>query len=121
MSLPFRLNLVLGLRFLQVSLLVPLHRNAPVGSRALPIRFQEVSRVKRIGREASDAEKKQYREAVKTKNLSRNFVEMGKQLRALASVPAGPWRRAWKRLCRTPQVATKRATPVLFGSGHASA
>ncbi|WP_321476745.1 transposase [uncultured Paludibaculum sp.] len=81
MSPPFHLNLVLGLRFLQASLLVPLHRNAPVGSRALPIRFQEVSRVKRPGKKASDAEKKQYREAVKTKNLSRSFVEMGKQLR----------------------------------------
>lgn len=81
LSPPFHLNLVLGLRFLQASLLVPLHRNAPVGTRALPIRFQEVSRVKRPGRKASDAEKKQYKEAVKTKNLSRSFVEMGKQLR----------------------------------------
>lgn len=81
MSPPFHLNLVLGLRFLQASLLVPLHRSAPVGTRALPIRFQEVSRVKRPGKKASDAEKKQYREAVKTKNLSRSFVEMGKQLR----------------------------------------
>jgi len=81
MSPPFHLNLVLGLRFLQASLLVPLHRNAPVGTRALPIRFQEVSRVKRPGKKASDAEKKQYKEAVKTKNLSRSFVEMGKQLR----------------------------------------
>ena len=81
MSPPFHLNLMLGLRFLQASLLVPLHRKAPVGTRALPIRFQEVSRVKRPGKKASDAEKKQYREAVKAKNLSRSFVEMGKQLR----------------------------------------
>ena len=81
MSPPFHLNLVLGLRFLQASLLVPLYRNAPVGTRALPIRFQEVPRVKRPGKKASEAEKKQYKEAVKTKNLSRSFVEMGKQLR----------------------------------------
>lgn len=81
MSPPFHLNLVLGLRFLQASLLVPLHRNAPVGTRALPIRFQEVSRVKRPGKKASDAEMKQYKEDVKQKNLSRSFVEMGKQLR----------------------------------------
>lgn len=44
---PFHVNLVLGLRFLQASLLLPLHRNAAVGARALPIRFEEVSRVKR--------------------------------------------------------------------------
>jgi hypothetical protein len=81
LSPPFHVNLVLGLRFLQASLLVPLHRNAPVGSRALPIRFQEVSRVKRPGKKASEAEKKQYKEALKTQNLSRSFVGMGKQLR----------------------------------------
>ena len=81
MGPPFPVNLVLGLRFLQASLLVPLYRNAPVGTRALPIRFQEVSRVKRPGKKAGDAEKKQYKEAVKRKNLSRSFVDMGKQLR----------------------------------------
>jgi hypothetical protein len=81
LSPPFHVNLVLGLRFLQASLLAPLHRNAPVGTRALPIRFQEVSRVKRPGKKASEEEKKQYQEAVKRKNLSRSFVEMGEQLR----------------------------------------
>ena len=63
LSPPFHVNLVLGLRFLRASLLVPLHRSAPVGARALPIRFQEVSRVKKPGK------------------LSRSFVEMGQQLR----------------------------------------
>jgi hypothetical protein len=81
LSPPFHVNLVLGLRFLQASLLVPLHRNAPVGTRALPIRFQEVSRVKRPGKKASEEMRKQYREAVKQHNLSRSFVEMGKRLR----------------------------------------
>jgi hypothetical protein len=81
MSPPFHVNLVLGLRFLQASLLVPLYRNAPVGTRAIPIRFQEVSRVKRPGKKAGDAERTQYKEAVKRKNLSRSFVDMGKQLR----------------------------------------
>ena len=81
MSPPFHVNLVLGLRFLQASLLVPLHRTANVGTRALPIRFQEVSRVKRPGKKASEEEKKQYKAAVKQKNLSRGFVQMGKQLR----------------------------------------
>ena len=81
LSPPFHLNLVLGLRFLQASLLVPLHRNSPVGTRALPIRFQEVSRVKRPGKKATEEMKQQYRDAVKQKNLSRSFVEMGLQLR----------------------------------------
>jgi hypothetical protein len=81
LSPPFHLNLMLGLRFLQASLLVPLHRNAPVGTRALPIRFQEVSRIKRPGKKATEEMQKQYKEAVKQKNLSRSFVDMGKQLR----------------------------------------
>jgi hypothetical protein len=81
LSPPFHLNLMLGLRFLQASLLVPLHRNAPVGTRAMPIRFQEVSRIKRPGKKATEEMQQQYKEAVKQKNLSRSFVDMGKQLR----------------------------------------
>jgi DDE superfamily endonuclease len=81
LSPPFHVNLVLGLRFLQASLLVPLHRTVNVGTRALPIRFQEVSRVKRPHKRASEEQQQQYREAVKQRNLSRSFVEMGKQLR----------------------------------------
>jgi hypothetical protein len=90
LSPPFHVNLVLGLRFLQASLLVPLHRGSQVGTRALPIRFQEVSRVKRPGNKASEELRKQYREAVKQRNLSRSFVEMGKQLRRELDEAGGP-------------------------------
>jgi hypothetical protein len=81
MSPPFHVNLTLGLRFLQASLLLPLHRTAPSGARALPIRFEQVSRVKRPGRKATEEMKQQYRQAVKQHNLSRSFVAMGRQLR----------------------------------------
>jgi hypothetical protein len=81
MSPPFHVNLVLGLRFLQASVLVPLHRTANVGTRALPIRFQEVSRVKRPGKRASEEQLRLYKTAVKQQNLSHSFVQMGKQLR----------------------------------------
>jgi len=89
LSPPFHVNLVLGLRFLQASLLVPLHRRANVGTRALPIRFQEVSRVKRPGRRASPEQQKQYKAAVKVKNLSHSFVQMGKQLREELDLAGG--------------------------------
>ena len=89
LSPPFHVNLVLGLRFLQASLLVPLHRTANVGTRALPIRFQEVSRVKRPGKKASQEEQKQYKAAVKVKNLSHSFVQMGKQLREELDLAGG--------------------------------
>jgi hypothetical protein len=82
MSPPFHVNLVLGLRFLQASLLLPLHRSGAWSARALPIRFEEVSRVKRPGRKATEEMKQQYRDAVKQRNLSRSFVAMGRELRA---------------------------------------
>jgi len=89
LSPPFHVNLVLGLRFLQASLLVPLHRRANVGTRALPIRFQEVSRVKRPGRKASPEQQRQYKAAVNVNNLSHSFVQMGKQLREELDLAGG--------------------------------
>jgi hypothetical protein len=89
MSPPFHVNLVLGLRFLQASLLLPLHRSAPVSARALPIRFEEVSRVKRPGKKATEEMKQQYRSAIKQRNLSRRFVEMGCQLRRELDLAGG--------------------------------
>lgn len=75
LSPPFHLNLMLGLRFLQASLLVPLHRRAPRYTRAVPIRFEEVSRVKKPSRKADPAEVQAYRQAVKQHNLSQHFVQ----------------------------------------------
>ena len=89
LSPPFHVNLVLGLRFLQASLLLPLHRNAPVGARALPIHFEEVSRVKRPGKKATDEMKQQYRQAAKQKNLSRSFVQTAKRLRQELDLAGG--------------------------------
>ena len=40
LSPPFHANLMLGLRYLQASLLVPLHRAANTSARALPVRFE---------------------------------------------------------------------------------
>lgn len=81
LSPPFHVNLMFGLRFLQASLLVPLYRRSKIGTRALPIRFQEVSRVKRPGRKATAEEWKWYRVAVRKFNLSQSFVAMMKDLR----------------------------------------
>ena len=89
LSPPFHVNLVLGLRFLQASLLLPLHRNSPVGARALPIHFEEVSRVKRPGKKATDEMKQQYRQAAKQKNLSRSFVQTAKRLRQELDLAGG--------------------------------
>ncbi len=89
LSPPFHVNLMLGLRFLQASLLVPLYRRAPVSTRALPIRFQEASRVKRPRRNASNQEWKCYRTAVGLHNLSRQFVTMMGELRQALDAAGG--------------------------------
>jgi hypothetical protein len=92
MSPPFHVNLMLGLRFLQASLLVPLYRTSATGTRAVPIRFQEVSRVKRPRRNANSETWAQYREAAKQQNLSRAFVEMVRQLRAAMDAAGERWK-----------------------------
>jgi len=81
LSPPFHVNLMLGLRFLQASLLVPLYRRAAVSTRALPLAFEEVSPVKRPKRRASHEQWRQYRQAVKQHNLSQAVVKMMARLR----------------------------------------
>jgi hypothetical protein len=90
---------MLGLRFLQASLLVPLYRRAPIGCRALPIHFEQVAAVKRPRklpkrktprRKAARRRKpsllelawKRYRAATKRYNLSQRFVRAISPLRA---------------------------------------
>jgi hypothetical protein len=81
LSPPFHTNLMLGLRFLQASLLVPLHRSQEASARALPIRFEEVSVVKKPRKNADPAVWEQYRQNRKKYNLSQRFVGTMKQLR----------------------------------------
>jgi hypothetical protein len=83
LSPPFHWNLMWGLRFLQASLLLPLHRHAPVGSRALPIRFQDAPAVKRPRRNAPLEEWQGYRDLAKQHNLSQRFRQMMGQLRQM--------------------------------------
>jgi hypothetical protein len=102
LSPKFYVNLMFGLRFLQASLLVPLFRRTKVGTRALPIAFEEVSVVKRPRRKLPkrkarkgqrrrprtaalsplEQEWKQYRAAQKLHNLSTRFVDLMHRLRS---------------------------------------
>jgi hypothetical protein len=89
LSPPFHCNLMLGLRFLQASRRAPLHRRHRGSARALPVRFQEVSAVKRPQRNAPAEQWRQYRVAVKLHNLSRRFVTMMSQLRQALETAGG--------------------------------
>jgi len=89
LSPPFHVNLVLGLRFLQASLLVPLHRLGKAGCRALPLRFEEVSRVKKPSRKASEEAWKEYKRMSKLYNLSQRFVQSLTELRQQLDAAGG--------------------------------
>jgi hypothetical protein len=90
LSPPFHTNLMLGLRFLQASLLLPLHRSGPFSARAIPIRFEEVSTVKKPGKRASQNVWEQYQQDRKRFNLSQRFVESMAQLRTALDQAGGP-------------------------------
>ncbi len=82
LSPKFRFNLMFGLRFLQISLLLPLYRQHSASPRALPVRFEEVPALKHPSRRASAAEWEAWRKAVKSNNLSTAAVAMIAGLRA---------------------------------------
>jgi hypothetical protein len=89
LSPPFHTNLILGLRFLQASLLLPLHRNGSFSARAIPIRFEEVSTLKKPGKRGTEEAWQQYRQDQKRFNLSQRFVQSMAQLRVALDQAGG--------------------------------
>ena len=73
---------MLGLRFLQVSLLLPLYRQTKASPRGIPVRFEEVPPLKKPRRKASTEEWAAYRLAARQQNLSTHAVQMICGLRA---------------------------------------
>lgn len=89
LSPPFHVNLVRAIRFLQASVLVPLHQRAPRYTRALPVRFEEVSCVKKPSRTADAEAWAGYRQAVTIHNLSQRFVQMAHAVRRAVDAAGG--------------------------------
>lgn len=82
MGPPFQANLRWGHRFLQASLVLPLHQHdGQSSSRAIPVRFEMAPVVKKPGKKASEADWKDYRHQKKEKNLSVQFVALTQELR----------------------------------------
>lgn len=80
LSPPFRVNLVRGQRFLQLSGLLPAGE-LPAAARAIPLRFEHAPSVPKPGKKASDEEKKAYHERLKADNLSIRGLRLLHQLR----------------------------------------
>jgi hypothetical protein len=89
LSPPFHVNLVRAIRFLQASVLVPLHQRVPRYTRALPVRFEEVSCVRKPSRQADAAAWQAYKAAVKVHNLSHRFVELARAVRTALDAAGG--------------------------------
>jgi hypothetical protein len=81
LSPPFRVNLQWGLRFLQASLLLPLHRKHNVNARAVPVRFVAAPSLKKPGRKATAQEQAHFRRQRQQYNLSRQAVHLLSGLR----------------------------------------
>lgn len=81
LSPPFHVNLIFGLRFLQVSLLFQHHREGDYPARAMPVRFQEAPVLKKPGKRASDQDLKQYQRLKKEQNLSTQSLGVTQGLR----------------------------------------
>ena len=81
LSPPFHVNLLRGLRFLQASLLLPLHRRGNASCRALPVRFEEAAPLKKPSRKAGAEAWQEYKKLSKLHNLSQRFVQSVAPLR----------------------------------------
>jgi hypothetical protein len=81
LSPPFPVNLQWGLRFLQASLLLPLHRKHKVNARAVPVRFVLAPAVKKPKQNAPAEQKRQYRCQQKQHNLSQQALRLLDDLR----------------------------------------
>jgi len=86
MSPKFRFNLMLGLRFLHIALLVPLYQHSKASPRALSVGFTEAPPYKKPRRKASDEEWAAFRLAAKKHNLSTTALQLIHSLRSAVDV-----------------------------------
>ena len=78
----FQTNLIWALRYLQISILLPLYatsENTP--ARSIPVRFTAAPSIKKPGKKATEMERDTYKKLSKKHNLSTIFVEEVTQLR----------------------------------------
>lgn len=80
LSPPFRINLIKGIRFVQFSVLLPLHRLYGVAARAVPVSFEPVDIPRKPRKNSSDEEKAAYKEAKRLNSMCKQAL---RQMRAL--------------------------------------
>jgi hypothetical protein len=83
MSPPFRINMRLGIRFLQFAIVIPLHKTVHAAARTIPIHFEEVSAAKKPRKNRKDYEEKmsEYRELSRIHNLPSRTLSALRKIR----------------------------------------
>lgn len=81
LSPPFHVNFIKGIRFVQFSVLLPLHRMAGVSSRAVPLSFEPVDMPSKPGKKASDKERAKYKKACRDNSMCKQAVKQIHSLR----------------------------------------
>lgn len=83
LSPPFHVNLIYGLRYFQLTCLLPLYKEGDRQSppRSLPVCFAEVPVLPKPGRKASQEEKQQYEREKRKRPSSQKALELLKALR----------------------------------------
>ncbi len=81
LSPPFHVNLIKGIRFVQFSVLLPLHRLHGVGARGLPASFEPVDIPRKPRKKASPEEKAAYRKARQDNSMCKQAVRQMQALR----------------------------------------
>jgi hypothetical protein len=78
----FQTNLIWSLRYLQMSVLLPLYATSgKVPARSIPVRFIAAPSIKKPGKKGSESDWENYKTLSKKHNLSTIFVEETKKLR----------------------------------------
>lgn len=89
LSPKFRFNLMWGLRFLQLGLLVPLYRISKQSPRSLPVRFIECPAVKKPPKKAPPAAWDAWRQCRNRSNLSTRTAQSLRDLRHACDAAGG--------------------------------
>ncbi|MFO7907157.1 MAG: transposase [Pirellulaceae bacterium] len=81
MSPPFHVNFIKGIRWTQLSALLPLHCNHEVSARSIPVSFEPVDLPAKPGRKATDEQKAEYKRAKRRNNMCLKTIEQLRDLR----------------------------------------
>lgn len=81
LSPPFRINLIKGIRFVQFSVLLPLHRLHGVAARAVPVSFEPISIPRKPRKKASCEEKAAYEKAKAKNSMCKQALRQMRVLR----------------------------------------